>query len=352
MVNLHSHAFQRAMAGLAEVALNPDDSFWSWRELMYRLVGRAAAGSGRRDRAPLYIEMLKGGYTSVAEFHYLHHDVDGRPYADPAEMSRRILNAAQATGIRLTLLPVMCAHGGFGGTDPSAAQRRFIHRSGSLSRLAGVTRGRLRQRTRRRWVPASTRSGRSRPEEMTAVQQGMRPGLAGPGSISPSSRRKSKIALPGAASGRSSTCMTAGMSTSAGAWCTRPMPTTAEVDARWRRAVRWSVICPTTEANLGDGLLPGGLLHRAGWTVRHRLRQPCLAGRRYEELRWLEYGQRSKHERRNRLHGGGQNNIGTFLYEAALEGGALAMGQKVGRIEAGAKADLLVLDSRHPRWRM
>ena len=127
MVNLHSHAFQRAMAGLTEVALNPDDSFWSWRELMYRLVGRLQPDQVGAIAAFLYIEMLKGGYTSVAEFHYLHHDVDGRPYADPAEMSRCIFSAAEATGIRLTLLPVMYAHGGFGGKEPSAAQRRFIH---------------------------------------------------------------------------------------------------------------------------------------------------------------------------------------------------------------------------------
>src|SRR3954467_7784068 len=127
MVNLHSHAFQRAMAGLTETALNPDDSFWSWRELMYRLVGRLQPDQVGAIAAFLYIEMLKGGSPSVAGFHSLPHAVDGRPYADPAEMSRCILNAAEATGIRITLLPVMYAHGGFGGKDPSAGQRRFIH---------------------------------------------------------------------------------------------------------------------------------------------------------------------------------------------------------------------------------
>src|SRR3569623_3152752 len=127
MVNLHSHAFQRAMAGLTEVALNPDDSFWSWRELKYRLVGKLQADQVGAIAAYLYIELLKGGYTSVAEFHYLHHDVDRRPYAAPAEMSKCLLTAAEAPGIRITLLPVMSAHGGFGGRDPSDAQRRFLH---------------------------------------------------------------------------------------------------------------------------------------------------------------------------------------------------------------------------------
>ena len=127
MVNLHSHAFQRAMAGLAEVAINPDDSFWSWRDLMYRLVGRLQPEQVSAIAAYLYVDMLKGGYTSVAEFHYLHHDVDGRPYDNAAEMSSSVLTAAEATGIRMTLLPVMYAHGGFGGKPPSDAQRRFIH---------------------------------------------------------------------------------------------------------------------------------------------------------------------------------------------------------------------------------
>ena len=119
MPNLHSHAFQRAMAGLAEVAGNPNDSFWTWRELMYRMVGKISPEQLQIIARQLYIEMLKAGYTSVAEFHYVHHDVSGQPYADRTELSRQISQAAASSGIGLTLLPVLYTHAGFGGQAPN-----------------------------------------------------------------------------------------------------------------------------------------------------------------------------------------------------------------------------------------
>ena len=125
MPNLHSHAFQRAMAGLAEEALNPEDSFWTWRELMYRLVGRLTPEQVQAIATHLYIEMLKGGYTSVAEFHYLHHQPGGTAYANLAEMAERIVGAAEASGIGLTVLPAFYAHGGFGGQPLAEKQLRF-----------------------------------------------------------------------------------------------------------------------------------------------------------------------------------------------------------------------------------
>jgi formimidoylglutamate deiminase len=344
MVNLHSHAFQRAMAGLTEVALNPDDSFWSWRELMYRLVGRLQPDQVGAIAAFLYIEMLKGGYTSVAEFHYLHHDVDGRPYADPAEMSRCILNAAQATGIRLTLLPVMYAHGGFGGKDPSAAQRRFIHDPeaylGLLESLEGdCANGRAA-------LGASFHSLRAvTPEEMTAVQQGMRPGL--PIHIHIAEQQKEVEDCLAWSGKRPIQYLYDGWDIDA-RWCLVHATHADETEVT-RMAKSGAVVglCPTTEANLGDGLFPAVSYTEQGG--RFGIGSDShVSTTAFEELRWLEYGQRLKHERRNRLHGSGQSNVGTFLYEAALQGGALAMGQKVGRIEAGAKADLLVLDNRHP----
>ena len=127
MPNLHSHAFQRAMAGLAEVAGNPNDSFWTWRDLMYRMVGQISPEQLQIIARQLYIEMLKAGYTSVAEFHYVHHDLSGQPYADPTELSRQISLAAASSGIGLTLLPVLYSHSGFGGQAPNDGQRRFIN---------------------------------------------------------------------------------------------------------------------------------------------------------------------------------------------------------------------------------
>ena len=135
MPNLHSHAFQRAMAGLAEVAGNPNDSFWTWRDLMYRLVGKISPEQLHVIARQLYIEMLKSGYTSVAEFHYVHHDTSGQPYADPAELALRISQAASSAGIGLTLLPVLYSHSGFGGQAPNEGQRRFINSTENYLKL-------------------------------------------------------------------------------------------------------------------------------------------------------------------------------------------------------------------------
>ncbi|RZI70174.1 MAG: formimidoylglutamate deiminase, partial [Pseudomonas sp.] len=131
MPNLHSHAFQRAMAGLAEVAGNPNDSFWTWRDLMYRLVGQISPQQLGVIARQLYIEMLKGGFTSVAEFHYVHQDTSGKPYADPAELALQVSQAASSVGIGMTLLPVLYSHSGFGGLTPNEGQRRFINSNDS-----------------------------------------------------------------------------------------------------------------------------------------------------------------------------------------------------------------------------
>ncbi|HEY4560922.1 MAG TPA: amidohydrolase family protein, partial [Lysobacter sp.] len=127
IANLHSHAFQRAMAGMAERQTDPGDSFWTWRETMYRFAARFDPESLYAVAAQLYVEMLEAGYTTVCEFHYLHHAPDGRPYDDPAAMSRALVAAARDTGIRLTLLPVLYMAGGFDGRPLGERQRRFGH---------------------------------------------------------------------------------------------------------------------------------------------------------------------------------------------------------------------------------
>jgi len=133
--NLHSHAFQRAMAGLTERRGAEADSFWTWREQMYRFVERLGPDDLEAIAAQAYMEMLEAGFTWVAEFHYLHHQPDGRPYANIREMSERIVAAAADVGIGLTLLPVLYRQGGFGGTPPSDAQRRFLNDRESYARL-------------------------------------------------------------------------------------------------------------------------------------------------------------------------------------------------------------------------
>ncbi|AVS74371.1 amidohydrolase family protein, partial [Paracidovorax cattleyae] len=142
--NLHSHAFQRAFAGLTEFRAASDDSFWSWRDLMYRFAARMSPAALEAIATWLYVEMLEAGYTAVCEFHYLHHAEDGRPYADDAEMSLALLRAARRAGIGITLLPVLYQASGFGGQPPREGQRRFLHRTDGmlalLERLAPVVR--------------------------------------------------------------------------------------------------------------------------------------------------------------------------------------------------------------------
>jgi formiminoglutamate deiminase len=133
--NLHSHAFQRAMAGLTERRGAEADSFWTWREQMYRFVERLTPDDLEAIAALAYLEMLEAGFTWVAEFHYLHHQPDGRPYANIAEMSERIVAAAADVGIGLTLLPVLYRQGGFGGKPPAEAQRRFLNDRDSYARI-------------------------------------------------------------------------------------------------------------------------------------------------------------------------------------------------------------------------
>jgi formimidoylglutamate deiminase len=133
--NLHSHAFQRGMAGFAEIRGPASDSFWTWRDLMYRFVARMSPQDIEAIAAQAYIEMLEAGFTRVGEFHYVHHDISGVPYANPAELAERIAAAAQTSGIGLTLLPVFYAHAGFGGRSPDAGQQRFVNDPDRFARL-------------------------------------------------------------------------------------------------------------------------------------------------------------------------------------------------------------------------
>ena len=146
--NIHSHAFQRAMAGLAERQSERQDSFWTWRELMYRFAGRITPESMHDIAAQLFVEMLQAGYSSTCEFHYLHHQADGRPYDDPAAMSRALIAAARLTGIRLTLLPVLYMSGGFDGRPLSERQRRFGNSVDSYLSLLDVLAGEEDQQIR------------------------------------------------------------------------------------------------------------------------------------------------------------------------------------------------------------
>jgi formimidoylglutamate deiminase len=340
MPNLHSHAFQRAMAGLAEVSGSGEDSFWTWREEMYRIVGLLGPEDVGAIAARLYVDMQKGGYGAVAEFHYLHHDVTGAMHADPAEMSKRILNAAALSGIGLTLLPVFYAHANFGGTAPSAGQRRFISEVDGFLKLMTTLRAASEEAGATLGLAFhSLRAATS--EEMRAIL-GAFP-TTGPIHIHVAEQQR-EVDDCLAWSGRRPVDFLFDTAPPDGGWCLIHATHMTEAETR-RLAGSGAVagLCPTTEANLGDGIFPGVAFSRAGG--RFGIGSDSQVSTSVaEELRLLEYGQRLRDRRRNRLARGPGRSVGRDLYDMALAGGARALGQAIGAIAPGKQASLVVVD--------
>ncbi len=345
MPNLHSHAFQRAMAGLAEVAGNPNDSFWTWRDLMYRLVGQISPQQLGVIARQLYIEMLKGGFTSVAEFHYVHQDTTGKPYADPAELALQVSQAASSVGIGMTLLPVLYSHSGFGGLTPNEGQRRFINSTDSYldlqSRLKpiigkqpaqalGLCFHSLRAVTPQQISDVTAASDTHCPIHIHIAEQQKEVDDC----LSWSGRRPLQWLYENVEVD--------------GRWClvhaTHAEPDEVALMAKSRAIAG---LCLTTEANLGDGIFPAvDYIAQGGrWGIGSDSHVSLSV---VEELRWLEYGQRLRDQRRNRLYRPDQPMVGRTLYDAALVGGTQAMGQPVGALEVGKRADWLVLDGNDP----
>lgn len=344
IANLHSHAFQRAMAGLAEVAGSGDDSFWTWREEMYRTVGLVNPDDVEAIAAKLYMEMLKGGFGHVAEFHYLHHQADGTPYADPAEMSLRILAAARTTGIGLTHLPVFYAHANFGGVEPNPGQRPFLHdpdrflallqRLQPLCRDAGHTLG---------YAIHSLRA--ATPEEMRIILDAAP--VAGPIHIHVAEQTK-EVDDSLAWSGRRPVEWLLDEMPVNERWCAIHATHLTESERqRLTRSGAVAGLCPATEANLGDGIFPAVDFMAEGGVIGVGT-DSHVATSVGEELRLLEYGQRLRDRRRNRLATGPGASIGRTIFDAALKGGAQAAGQKAAGITVGARADFVVLDGSNP----
>jgi len=353
MPNLHSHAFQRAMAGLTERAASGDDSFWTWREVMYGFLAKLTPEQIEAIAAQLYAEMLCAGYTAVGEFHYVHHDADGARYADRAELSERIITAARATGIGLTHLPVLYACGGFGGQAASPAQRRFLNDVPTFLAMVETLR-------RRHGADPNIRLGIA-PHSLRAVSPDLlREAVAGlfaqdataPVHIHIAEQTK-EVEDCLAWSGQRPVEWLMGHAQVDRRWCLvhATHMTEAEV-AAVARSGAVAGICTTTEANLGDGLFPAPayLAERGAWGVGS---DSHISVSPVEELRWFEYGQRLAQRRRNRLTPAlagleRPGSVGSFLYGAALAGGARALGRPIGAIAPGMRADLVVLDGDHP----
>ncbi len=341
LCNVHSHAFQRGMAGLSERGAGRDDDFWSWREVMYRFLARMTPDDVAAVAAQAYAEMLESGFTRVGEFHYLHHDPDGRPYADAAAMAGAIVAACDATGIGLTLLPVFYAHGNFGGAEPSPGQKRFLSSRDGFARLVEASRALLPADATLGVAPHSLRA--VTPAELAEVTA-----LTADGPIhihAAEQQREVDDCL--AWSGRRPVEWLLDEAGIDARWCLIHAThlTDAECDAL---AVRGAVagLCPVTEANLGDGIFPATRYLRAGGRFGVGT-DSNIAIDLASELRALEYSQRLRDRRRVLLAGNGQDSVGRTLFDAALAGGAQALGI-TGGLSAGAPADMVSLDMTHP----
>ena len=348
MPNVHSHAFQRAMAGLAESRTHAEDSFWTWRELMYRFASRIDPAQQEALALHLYIEMLKAGYTSVAEFQYLHHDARGHVFADPAEMSERIVIAASRAGIALALLPVLYAYGGFGGLPATLAQARFVHDADSYVRLVDALRTRHSDRHAMR-VGFAFHSLRAVDEAMiTSV-------LAHRAEVDPDApvhihiaEQEQEVRDCVAWSGARPVRWLMDHAKVDESWC---LVHATHVDESEMRALAAAEavagLCPTTEANLGDGVFPAAHFLAGGGRFGVGSDSHIDVSVR-EELRILEYGQRLVHRRRAVMADDAHPETGRRLFETAARGGAQALGISAGCIADGARADLVVLDRESP----
>ncbi len=338
MANLHSHAFQRGMAGLAETRGPAEDNFWSWRTVMYKFALSMNPDQMQAIAAQLYVEMLEAGFSRVGEFHYLHHDKDGRPYADIAEMATRIVSAAEETGIGLTLLPVFYAHSNFGGLAPTDGQRRFIcdlDVFGRLfdgarhvaSRLPGAVTG---------IAPHSLRA--VTPDELAALTT-----LApeGPIHIHAAEQVKEVDDCVAALQRRPVEWLleNAGVD---GRWCLiHATHMTAEEARELARSGAVAGLCPVTEANLGDGFFEAETYLANAGAFGIGSDSNVLIGIR-DELRQLEYAQRLAGRARNIVAVPG-GSTGRRLFDGAIAGGAQALGTRLGLV-AGAPADMMTLD--------
>ncbi|ANW01088.1 formimidoylglutamate deiminase [Bradyrhizobium icense] len=344
IASLHSHAFQRGMAGLAETRGNSADTFWTWRETMYRFALDMTPEDVEAVATLLYVEMLEQGYTRVGEFHYLHHDHDGAPYANPAEMATRIARGAEISGIGLTLLPSFYAHSSFGGTAPHAGQRRFICSIDQFTKLTDATRSAVRALPGANVgiAPHSLRA--VTPDELAAIAPLAE---AGPVHIHAAEQIR-EVEECIAWSGRRPVQWLLEHAPVDRRWCLIHATHMTETEtAALARSGAVAGLCPVTEASLGDGIFPAREFLDAGGRFGIGTDSNVLVGVT-DELRQLEYGQRLKHRERNVLSGGPGLSTGRALFEAALTGGAQALARPTVGLQADARADIVTLDTAHP----
>ncbi len=344
--NVHSHAHQRAMAGLGERAGDTRDSFWTWRKVMYHYLERIQPENLFHIAAQLYLEMLKAGYSCVGEFQYLHHDLNGQVYDNPAEMSVQCLQAATQVGIGFTALPVLYRYGGFDSAAALDGQKRFLNDADGFVEIVKRLQSTTTNDTNCS-VGIAPHSLRAINRELLTEVIASLEGLAAihvhvaeqarevDDCLDWSGKRPVEWLFENFAVDRK--------------WC---LIHATHINDQETAAMAGSGcvagLCPTTEANLGDGFFnaPEYCAQRGCWAIgsdSHISIDPV------EELRWLEYGMRLQTHGRNVLVSDANANTGRNLLDGALAGGARACGRNIGSIVEGYRADFVILDDEHPR---
>jgi formimidoylglutamate deiminase len=343
LCNVHSHAFQRGMAGLTEYSGPTADDFWTWRELMYRFLDRIDPEDVEAIAAQAYVEMLQSGFTRVGEFHYLHHDAQGGAYADIAEMAHRIVAAAGDTGIGLTLLPVFYAHGGFGGAAPVAGQRRFLNDPDRFGQLVAASRAALAPLPDANLGVAPHSLRAVTPEELTRICA-----LAPDGPIHIHAAEQTREVDDSLAwSGQRPVEWLLDHADVDRSWCLiHATHLTAAETRRLASSGAVAGLCPITEANLGDGVFPTRRYLAAGGRLGIGSDSNVLIDPA-QELRGLEYAQRLSLRARNVLSARDRPSTGGALFDGALKGGAQALAQAAVGLEIGASADIVALNPDH-----
>ena len=344
LANLHSHSFQRAMAGMTEFRMAGKDSFWTWRDLMYRFTANLTPDHIEAISAFVFLEMQEAGYASVGEFHYLHHQPGGTPYEDPGELSARIAAAAEKTGIGLTHLPVLYTYGGAGKVPLEAGQARFGNSVDQFNALVGRAQEVVADLPADCLVGIAPHSLRATsPEDLKAV---LKVHGSGPVHIHIAEQPKEVADIQGWLGARPVEWLLANANVTS-RWCLiHATHMTTEETVHMARSGAVAGLCPVTEANLGDGAFngPGYLAENGVFGIGS---DSNVLISLTEELRTLEYSQRLRDMARNVMVVG-EGSVGEALYMGAAKGGAQALGRGTGTIVIGELADLVAIDSTSP----
>ena len=355
--NCHSHAHQRAMSGLGEKAsIDPatqkkaSDSFWTWRTVMYHYLERIQPHHLHAIASQLYLEMLKVGYTNTAEFQYLHHDLNGASYENPAEMTLQCLQAARDVGIGFTALPVLYRHGGFGGQDALDGQKRFLNDADQfceiVNRLFDAVSSTRAQSASVGIAPHSLRAVTD--ELLNEVIQNLSTHELAAIHVHVAEQTKEVEDCLAWSGERPVEWMMNRFAVNEN-WCAiHATHMTEQETVRLAKSGAVAGLCPTTEGNLGDGLfdINSYSAENGSWAIgsdSHISISPV------EELRWLEYGRRLFDRKRNILATETELHTGMKLLEHALQGGKQSSGLKIAELKVGSRADFVVLEDLHPR---